>query len=279
MSSPSLHSSDVSGRGLSGSLWKGVPCDHAMFDPSYGAFVFDDFLAFDGLVTSNVGKYSSRAAYISYEDTGGSVLNLATEVGGVIRLTTDATDNDEVWLQMGGAASVFGKITGSSAGKKMVMETRIRASTIASRNIFFGIAEEGFAVADAITDAGAMVTTKDFLGFRSLEGDAADLDAVYQAASQTTQVVKDDALTPIVAATWYKCGFIFDPNYPNPNQILRYFIDGVLIGGTLSLQTITALAAATFPTGEEMGPVWGVKNGATTATALDVDWVAIYQAP
>lgn len=273
MSSSVLHGSDINGRGLSGSLWKGVPILEANVNPSAGKFLFDDFLSFGGTVTSNVGTYSSKAGgYYSYEDTGGSITQLATEVDGVIRLTTDTSDNDEVWLQSGTATSVFGKFA-SSGGKKLVFETRVRPISITTRNNYIGFAEEGFAVADAITDAGAMVTTKDFLGFRSLEGDAADYDTVFQKASQTTQVIKDDALTA-VASTWYKLGFVFDPNANNTSQLLRYYVDGVLIAGTV---TSAILSAATFPDGEEMAPVWGVKNGTTTAVALDVDWWAAWQ--
>lgn len=267
------HAADASGRGPSGALWGNVPFVETWADPDHGYGVFDDFMAFNGLLTTTVGDYSSVAAYSAYQDGSNTITQLATEVGGVVSIATDTTDNDESWLQMGGATGVFGKIA-SSSGKKLVFETRIRVSTIASRNLFVGLAEEGFAAADAITDAGAMVTTKDFIGFRSLEGDANGLDTVYQKASQTTQVVKDDAQT-LVAATWYKVGFVFDPNYYRTSKAIRFFIDGVeLADGVAS----SALDDATFPDGEEMSVVWGVKNGTTTATVLDIDWVKIWQA-
>lgn len=267
------HAADVSGRGPSGSLWGNVPFLEHHVDPDKGYGVWDDFLAFNGLLTSTTGDYSSAVAYYSYQDASNTILQLATEVGGVISIDTDATDNDESHLQMGGSAGVFGKIA-SSSGKKLVYETRVRFGSITSRNIFIGLAEEGFAAADAITDAGAMVTTKDFIGFRSLEGDANAFDTVYQKASQTTGVVKDDAKT-VAVDTWYKLGFIFDPNYYNTNKIIRFFVDGVELADGVAE---SVLDDATFPDGEEMSPVWCLKNGAGTALSLDIDWVKIWQA-
>jgi hypothetical protein len=267
------HASDNSGRGPSGAIWGNIPFPESHCDPSTGYGVWDDFVGFNGLLTSTTGDYSSAVAYNAYQDGSNTIAQIATEVGGVISITTDTTDNDESWLQMGGAAGVFGKIA-SSGGKKLAWETRIRMSTITTRNIFVGLAEEGFAAADAITDAGAMVTTKDFIGFRSLEGDANAFDTVYQKGSQTTGVVDDDALTAVVT-TWYKLGLIYDPNYYNRNKVIRFFVDGVEQADGVASSVIDD---ATFPDGEELSPVWGVKNGTTAAIVLDIDWVKIWQA-
>jgi hypothetical protein len=268
------HASDVGGAEPSGSIWGNVPFVESLVDPGIGYGVHEEFLGFNGLLTSTTGDYTGQAGgYSSYQDTSDTILQLATETTGVVRIATDTTDNDEAWLQYGGAASVMATLA-ASGGKKLCFETRVRMDTIASRNIFFGLAEEGFAAGDAITDAGAMVTTKDFIGFRSLEGDATGMDHVYQKASQTTVVVKDDAQT-LVAATWYKFGFIYDPNYYNTSKVIRFFIDGVEQADGVAL---TALDDATFPGGEEMSPVWGVKNGTTAAINFDIDWFRIWQA-
>ncbi len=252
--------------GPSPSIWQKDEVLACIQDPSRGYHVFEDFLGFNGLLTSTTGDYTGQAGgYSAYQDASNTITQIATEVGGVISIATDATDNDESWLQFGGATGVLGKIA-SSNGQKMLFEARIRISTIASRNFFVGLAEEGFATADAITDAGAMITTKDFIGFRSLEGDATGLDTVYQKASQTTGVVKDDALT-LVAATWYKVGFVFDP--AKRTNAITFFIDGEAQPDVVAS---SVLDDATFPDGEEMSFVAGVKNGTTTATVLDLDW-------
>jgi hypothetical protein len=41
--------------------------------------------------------------------------------------------------------------------------------------------------------------------------------------------------------------------------------------------TETNIATATFPDGEEMSPIFGVKN-VTDIMTMDVDWFALYQA-
>lgn len=253
-------------------LWQKAVPEAAILDPTRGRHIFEDFLAFNGLLTSTTGDYTGVVGYSSYQDTSDTILQIATDLNGVVEIATDTTDNDEAWLQAGGSAGVHCKID-SSNGKKMIFECRFKCDTIASRNVFIGLAEEGFAAADAITDAGAMVTTKDFIGFRSLEGDAAGLDTVYQKASQTTQVVKDDAHT-LVADTYVRAGFIFDPSY-RASKAIRFFIDGVELADGVAL---SALDDATFPDGEEMSFVAGVKNGTTTATKLYIDWWRFWQA-
>lgn len=267
-----LNHGSAGSTGPSPILWQRADVLAAIHDPSKALHLFDDMAAFNGLLTSTTGDYTGTVGYSAYQDASDTITQLATESTGVVRIATDGTDNDESWLQVGGATGVCCKIA-SSGGTKLIFETRIRMDTIASRNIFVGLAEEGFAAADAITDAGAMVTTKDFIGFRSLEGDATGLDTVYQKASQTTGVVKDDAQT-LVADTWYKVGFIFDPLVGNVNKAIKFFIDGVELADGIAL---SVLAAATFPDGEEMSPVWGVKNGTTTATKLDIDWWRLLQ--
>ena len=266
------HGGDTTGNGPSPALWNRADVIEALAHPDRAYHAFDDFVSFNGLLTTTVGDYTGQAGgYYSYQDASNTITQIATEVGGVISIATDATDNDESWLQLGGSTGVFGKIA-STAGKLLIFEARFRISTIASRNMFIGLAEEGFAVADAITDAGAMVTSKDFIGFRSLEGDANGLDTVYQKASQTTGVVKDDAKT-LVASTWYKVGFVFDPN--RVSDAIRFYIDGVKQPDVVAS---SVLDDATFPDGEEMTFVAGVKNGTTTATVLDLDWFRLFQA-
>lgn len=265
------HSGDVSGNGPSPALWNRADVIEALAHPDRAYHAFDDFISFNGLLTTTVGDYTGQAGgYYSYQDTGDTITQIATEVGGVIRIATDGTDNDEAWLQLGGSTGVFGKIA-SSSGKLLIFEARFRIDTITARNLFLGLAEEGFAAADAITDAGAMVTTKDFIGFRSLEGDANGLDTVYQKASQTTGVVKDDAHT-LVASTWVKAGLVFDPE--RTVDAIRFYINGVKQADVVAS---SVLDDATFPDGEELTFVAGVKNGGAVATLLDLDWFRLFQ--
>lgn len=261
-----------SDKGLSPALWGRIPLSK-MVDPNSGKFVFDDFLTFGGTVATNVGTYASGGgAYLSYEDTGGSIAQLATSVLGEVKLTTDTTDNDEVWMQPGGAASVLGAIS-NTAGNDclLIFEARVKLSHITSGNAFVGLSEEALAAADTITDADALAD-KDLIGFAQL---AADLDAfqfVYRKAGQSVVQVEDVAHT-IVADTYVKLGFVYDPLAPAAKRITIY-VNGTDIGVYV---TATNIAAATFPNAEELNALFGVKNGAAAAKALTVDWWAFFQ--
>ncbi len=236
---------------------------------SQGGFIWEDnFLGFNGSVTSNVGTYSSQGGgWNSYEDTGAVVAPLATEVGGVLKMTTDATDNDEIWLSPGTATSVMAKITSGDSGV-LAFECRVRPSQIVTQNAFFGFSEEGCAVADTITDSDVMITTKDWIGFRVNADDDAYMDFTYQKASQTAQIVIDD-MKLLVADTWYKFGFLYDASAPTAKRI-RIYVDGV---EQSTYVTATNIAAATFPSGEELNVLMGLKNNAGAATRWDCDWI------
>lgn len=265
-------------RGLSPRLWARAVGQGLSPDGSSNAYyVSDDFLTFGGtyVVASNVGLYASQGGcYRSYEDTGNSVAQLATEVGGVISITTDATDNDECWLQPGGAASVMGKIsTTAGADKLLIWEARFRISKVTDTgNMFLGLTEEGTAIADFISDAGA-ISDKDYIGFTIGESNGDALKFVYKKAGQTAQTVFTYS-TDIVLATWYRVGFCYNPKAPAAKRITA-FIDNQEQG---TYVTATNLAAATFPNGEELNMLAGVKNGSGAAHALDLDWYAFLQA-
>lgn len=269
-----IHQGKSGGRGLSPRLWAQAARQALSPDGDSNAYwLASDFSAFNGSVTTNVGTYSADGGgFRSYEDTGNSITQLATEVGGVIRITTDTTDNDESWLQPGSATSVFGKVQSGSSGRLLVFEARVRFSQVASGNYFVGMSEEGLAAADTITDGGALAS-KDMLGFWILEGAPTSLIFGYRKAGAAAQTVFTFG-TAIAASTWYKLGFVFDPSEPSSKRI-KAFVDNI---EQTTYVTGTNIAASTFPDGEELQPLFGVKNGTTTAVALDVDWFAALQA-
>lgn len=258
-------------RGLSGALWSRIP-SHAV-DPRSCKFLYEEFDGFGGLVATNVGGYASPLGwYKSYEDTGGAIAPLATSVTGVLEIATDATDNDEIWLQYGSGTSVLGKISDTAGDTfPLIFECRLNVDQIASGNVFVGLGEEGLAAADTITDAGALAS-KDLIGFQSLEATPTVFDFVYRKAGQAAQVVKTGAHTA-VADTFVKLGFIFDPKAPTAKRITA-FVNGVEV---TTYVTGTNIAAATFPDAEELSPLFGVKNSTTVAKKLRLDWWAFYQ--
>lgn len=244
----------------------GSPVPSGMGD-ELGFTWWEDYLSF---ATMAANKFVGQGgAHLSYEDTGSTVSQLATYPGGVMSILTDTTDNDEIWVQGGGATGVLGAISDTAGSANRVLtayEARFRLSQVTSGNMYLGLAEEGAAAADFITDAGAMITTKDLLGFYILEGALTTLKFTFQKASQTAVTVT--LSTAIAADTWYKVGFIYDPDAPVTERI-KIYLDGVLATTTI---TATQMAAATFPTDEEMHCIAGVKNSTTAAKGLLVDW-------
>lgn len=255
-------------KGPSPGIWQHIPRN--VLAGRDGVHFFEDFLSFGvgTAVASNVGLYAANSgAWRSYEDTGGAIDMLETEVDGVLKVTTDTTDNDEMWLCPGTAKTVLGKITDGDSGR-VAFEVRVRFPQIVTQNLFLGLSEEGCAVADTITDAGVFITTKDMIGFQVVEGASSTMTFSYQKASQTRQV-PITALQTLVADTWYKFGFLYTSFGPNTKRI-RVFLNGA---EQSTYVTATNIAAATFPSGEELNILLGLKNGAGAATRMDIDWV------
>ena len=259
------------------SLYTGVNSPPSGGAPELGFIWHDDFLSFADTyaVASNVGRYAGdMGGYRSYEDTGDSIAASPSYAGGVIEFLTDTTDNDEVWLQGGAATGVLGSVSNTAGAVGNVLtgfECRFRTASVATGNLYVGMAEEGVAAADFITDGGAMITTKDLLGFYVLEGALTTLKFTSQKASQTAVTITMTAA--LAADTWYKAGFLFDPEAPTTKR-LKVYLDAVENATGL---TGTQLDAAAFPGGEEMHAIMGVKNSTTTAKNLLVDWIRFGQ--
>lgn len=253
----------LSGVGPSDAIWQHVPAD--VLAGRSGFYLHEDFTAFDG--ASNAYRGSS-GAWKSYEDTGSTVAVLETEVGGVLKITTDTTDNDEIWLGPGPATQVLGKIT-TGDSEVLAFECRVRPNQIVTQNFFCGLMEEGCVAENTITDAGAIATTKDHLGFAVLEGASSTMTFKYGVASATFQT-PISSLKTIVAATWYKFGFLYTSKGPDSKRI-RVFVDGVEQSTYVTATNIAA--TTTFPSDQELNPIIGLKNGAGAATRWDVDWI------
>lgn len=273
---------DQSGRGLSPGLWGNVNAGMRSGDPSAGIFLMEDFLGFNGKVTSNVGHYTGQAGgYYSYEDSAQSILQLATERGGVIRLLTTTTDNLENSLQFGGATSVLGSLSDAAGARLLtIFEARIRTSVVldSKAGLFIGLAQEGVAVNSFMADTGSVLADKDLIGFWRDEADGDQMDTVYQKTSGGVVELEADALdTALVAAAWTKLGLVYDPHHPDGARV-SFFQNGLKLGTELELTAGDPdTFPATFPDGEELSPVFAIKNATNVAHSLDIDWWAFYQ--
>jgi hypothetical protein len=279
--------------GLSGNLWSRINAPVNPFGKR-AVFVYDDFLLFGQsvAVSSNVGCYASLAGqYKSYEGASATLAQLATATGGVIQLGLPATDNLLCAICQGGAgtsaaASVLGALNRDTNPRRTIFETRFRVSSVADdvMAIFLGLAEENAAVAASkddntgVTAGGAVSVDLDFIGFDTVHtnsgttGTNAVLRAVYNknGAAQVTPIA---TLQTMVASTWYKAGFDYNPAAPASKKI-SFFIDNV---EQSTYVTDAQMNASTFPDGEEMGFTAMTKSGSAATSNLQIDWWAYYQ--
>lgn len=271
-----------SGRGLSPRLWSRIASHGSAPDGSQGFFVSNDFVHYQGftnaisgttaLPSTTVPSPDGFKIYVDSATTASGVSRLATEPGGVARFAPGATDNHLAILGSG----IFGELSITAGEEKLtIFEARARLHTqVTSGSTFIGFGTDSL-VADGglIADAGGLLATGAGIGFRTKEDDPDGIDIVYQAASQTEQVVSDAAKV-IAADTWVKLGFVYDPSAPAAKKI-AFFIDNV---EQTSYVTATNMGAATFPNSVLLGPIFAAMTQATTTRGLDLDWFAAYQA-
>ena len=77
----------------------------------------------------------------------------------------------------------------------------------------------------------------------------------------------------MVADTWIKLGFVFDPE-AIPAERITWWVDGV---AQTTFVTQTQATAATFPDAEPMGLCLLTKVGGAVAAQVDIDWWYAYQ--
>jgi hypothetical protein len=265
---------DCGGLSLSPRLWNKVR-QFAMDPAGDGrlVFLFDDFIAVKNSDTYT--DLNSEHGYTSYIDTGGTLLGLADEDGGVLALATDGTDEDEIWLSGGDGTQQLCQISDTAGDDFLtVFEARYKISSITDSVMshFVGLASPGLAAADTMVDAtGVLKTTSAFIGFRVLlDGDS--ISFIYQAASQTLQTVISGVKVP-VADTFMKLGFVYDPSECEDRRI-KCYVDNV---EQSTYVTATNIAAATFPDAEALHVLAGFKNTTAAAGELALDWWACGQ--
>lgn len=241
-------------------------------DGSDGLYVIgSDLRAFGKTfaVASNIGRYNcENCHYLSYEDTGDAIAQIATNRNGAVTLTTAATDNNESWLQPGDTASVMGLISDTAGDDKpCAFECRFKIGVLAETAFAIGMSEEGLAAADSLVDNTGALASKDFIGFHCpAHASVATCSAVFRKAGQTMQT-SISGLQVMVADTYYNMGFVYDPGKPTANRITWYLNNAE----QTTYVTGTQIAAATFPDGEELQPLFGLKAGESSAKTLTID--------
>lgn len=275
----SIGFTELDGRGLSGEVWKHfAPPSGAGFprtasgNPAHG--FYDDFVS--GSDTS------LESGYILLQTATGTVLQIASQQASPgIRRLTSAADNDEAVIQLGNGLDIGPYVPLS---KTLCFEARVRVNAAAivagDHGFFVGLwtgGAAGGAIANLMFAAGDTIyATANLIGFQHLAAESTALDAVYQKTGQTKvdgAVDTDlDTVHTLVADTWVKLGFRFEPTRPRK---LVWYVDGV---EKCSIPE-ASIAAAAFPdaTTDLMQPTIGMRGVDATSAYLDIDWWAVAQ--
>jgi len=243
-----------------------------------GTLIFDDFVKWD---TSTTNGTSYQNGWTVVADDG-PVLNLVAaptkptggvggEFGSLLLSGADA-DNDELYL----TSSVTGThVFIDDECKKIGFEIRMKKSAVtdAGLTFFAGLASVGAAVAGTLAaDAGTLIATKGFIGFNQDDTDGNAVNPVVQAISQTQQTPQATAI-PIVADTWIKLGFLYEPG--NSRDSLRFFVNGA--AQDITKFVFADLDDADFPNDTAMAPLVGFLHEGTANEGAEIDWIACGQ--
>jgi len=257
MSSVKVELKDINtGTGASPAVWADCPRDEIAFDSAVGIIYEDEFVNTPQMISAqNVAKYAS------YIDTGVTIKQSASETNGAVVVAGNNADNDEGSITTGGNSGTMVVISDTaSAAKKLWFEATIKVESIADDNtaFFVGLSEEGLAAADTLVDDTAELAQKDFIGFRTLTADGDALLFSYRKGSGAiVSIALDTASAVLVADTYVKVGFVYDPEAIDAKKI-KLFVDGVEQANAV---TATQIATATFPDGEELAMLLATKNG------------------
>lgn len=274
-----IHQGQSGGSGMSPRIWDRMKGSALAPDGfRQGKSFADDFLCFPYVNPGTGGTVNGNAlGYGYYVDTAtaaGTIKQLASSSNGIVELATAAQDNHENWLTSGGNTGTLAMISDTSGSDKtLLFEARFSVGQIATHGVFIGLGEEGLAAANTIAD-GSTLADKDLIGFWLLEGAPTTLVFGYRKAGGSVVTVIA-SLATIAADTWYKVGFAYEPTAPAAKRISVY-LDNV---ENATHVTATNIATATFPDGEELALLAGVKTHTESAAGkLNLDWWAFWQA-
>jgi hypothetical protein len=243
------------------------------------AFMFDDFLMPPSVDASAQAFIGGGERVIGYCDTGVAIRGPATDLTnlseelGILEVTGNDADNDEGHIQFGtGSAFHISNAAGNTG--KVMFEARVKTASIGDNgcSVFWGLGTGPVAADYMVDDTGALITTKGFIGFRTLAADGDILEFVFQAASQTLNTVFD--AHTLVADDYVKLGFVYDPSEVDAAKQIKVYVNGA---EQASYVSTTDIDAATFPEGEGLVPMQLTKVGTAAEVKVTADWVAAAQ--
>lgn len=233
--------------GFSIELWKNCPVDYLKENRNAGIIIEERFTSFGGATTA---YYGESGMFLGYIDTGCTIAQDSTARGACKITLPSSGDEREAMIQSGNGTGCPFSI--AAAGRPLWYEAIVKKSLVDNTiGVLFGLGGASFPGDGAIADAGNDLADKAFVGFFVWDTDGDNLKFVSNAASQALTTHKDDIAGALTADTWVKAGFYFDGK-----RIIPYINGAKVESGII---TASALAAATFPSGVALAPLFGAK--------------------
>jgi hypothetical protein len=273
--------SERTDRWFSPNIWGDCPIEAIKNGTVIGRFFQDDFVG--PCPNTDAGLYegageSPGLGYLFYGDTGVTLKAQAAVEEGVVEVAGNDADNDESVMSTGSPSWVVSDTAGDD--KKLWFEARVKKASITDEGLgmFIGLGwdhGDGVSVAKTLclTDDEADLGAFSFLGFHVDLSDADTLNFAYKAEGQTAVDEAIAAVDTLVADTFVKVGFVYDPN-ASASQRIKVFVNNVRNATGI---TATNIATATFPDAEPMALVWASKVGTAAESKAQLDWWRVAQ--
>ena len=212
----------------------------------------------------------------AFGSNGGAIAAIDAQGGGI----TISSDGDNEGVSIGSMVFPF-QI--SRSHKKLAFEARVKTSTIADtkHGWFLGLVgktaitttDSVLTATEPIAAAGTIADTN-IVGFHRLEGDGDYVDTIYKADGVTQVTVQSDAQV-LVADTWIKLGFRYEPVGPAGQYYIRFFANGLPLS---TAYQVASAAGTDFPNDVRLGFLFALLNATgTTPGTSSIQWAQIAQ--
>lgn len=262
-------------RGPSVALWGDV--SKLQDDQRAGrcSYMFEDFRGWSThtVNTNAVIQAGQTGGWQVLADAGVLVNPIANSIAldqgeaGVLVIADADADNDEAYL-----SPVYPQVKfDATYGYRSFFEARVKVEAVSGIAILAGFAlKSDIAAALIADDTTGLVATANFVGFQTLDAAASVVRTTYQKVSQTQQVIASNAAT-LVAATWHKLGFLYNP-VDGGGKAIRFFFDGVELPDYATVAQVSNTTL--FPDDISMVPFFGFKIDGTGNLDGFVDWIS-----
>ena len=275
------------GRGLTYDLWKNFPVGEiftqkdanvglgCMLDPANAPYAKAS--------TSDIASRGARC-FTDATATIGGLPHANYDGGHGMRLFTSA-DNEAAESQWCGAGEPFVISDTAADAREFIMEFTFRVvygSAVAAEDfgLFMGLAGvhamDGDFLVDNVADENAIADI-DLIGFFIDHPAVLDLDIIYQITGTAT-TVHEAAWKTLALSTWYTIGLRYRPVN---NKLDIYWGTGDRSTTKLAIDDNPILAAdiaaADFPDGQGLAPIFVIKGGHADDAILDIRNMACAQ--